>query len=106
MEERRITEIFIAARQCDAKRDGEGWSHKSCDHTQPLLQQRAQVKKLPPVVVQRLVDTLDAMTASQREAGNSDAPASSSESSEPSSASEAPLTPSSQEEMPAAVPTS
>ena len=107
MEERRITEIFIAARECFAVRNGAaGWDHSTCDHNTRLLPERSLVKKMPPAIIGRLVDVLDNMTSSQREAGNSDAPASSSASSEPSSVSEAPLSPSSPEETPVAVPTS
>ncbi len=107
MEERRITEIFVAARECAAKRvDEVTWDHSACDHNIRLLPERALVKKLPPGVVERLVDTLDRITATTRESGNWGAPASSSASSEPSSVPEAPSIPSSQEETPVAAPTS
>ena len=107
MEERRITEIFVAARECYATRKpGGGWDHRECDHNQRLLPERALVKRLPPRVVEQLVDTLDRITASQRESGNSDAPESSSASSERSSESEAPSIPSSPAEMQGAAPMS
>lgn len=106
MEERRITEIHLSARECYATSKATGWDHGKCDHSTRLLPERSLVKKMPPGVVEQLIDTLDNMTSSQREAGNSDAPASSSESSERSSASEAPSIPSSPEEMLSAAPTS
>ena len=107
MEERRITEIFVAARECYAtSKPGGGWDHRECDHNQRLLPERALVKRLPPRVVEQLVDTLDRITASQRESGNSDAPESSSASSERSSESEAPSIPSSPAEMQGAAPMS
>lgn len=107
MEERRITEIYVAARECYAVHiDGDAWDHSKCDHGKRLLPERSLVKSLPPQVIGRIIDALDNMTTPQREAGNSDAPVSSSASSEPSSASEAPSTPSSPDETSHAVPTS
>lgn len=107
MEERRITEIFVSARECYATaKEGGGWDHRECDHNQQLLPERALVKKLPPSVVEQMVETLDRITSTARESGNSDAPASSSESSERSSAPEAPSIPSSPDETPGDAPTS
>ena len=111
MEERRITEIYVSARECWAvstgKVDGKDtWDHRKCDHSKRLLPARSMVKSLPPQVIGRIIDVLDNMTTPQREAGNSDAPVSSSASSEPSSVSEAPSTPSSPDETPRGAPTS
>lgn len=107
MEERRITEIYVAARECEAKgKPGGSWDHKGCDHSKRLLPQRSLVKSLPPQVIGRIIDVLDNLTTPQREAGNSDAPESSSASSERSSESEAPSIPSSPDETPHGVPTS
>lgn len=107
MEERRITEIYVAARECDATSTGAGgWNHSQCDHSVRLVPQRSLVKTLPPMVIEQIIDALDKITSSQRQAGNSDAPVSSSASSEPSSASEAPSIPSSPVEMPGDAPTS
>lgn len=106
MEERRITEIYLSARECYGTSKPNGWDHSKCDHSTRLLPERSLVKKMPPGVIEQLIDTLESLTSSQREAGNSDAPASSSASSEPSSASEAPSIPSSPEETLSAVPTS
>lgn len=106
MEERRITEIYVSARECDATRDGDGWDHRACDHGKRLLPHRSMVKSLPPQIIEKIIDVLDDITTPQREAGNSDAPVSSSAPSEPSSASEAPSTPSSQEATSVGAPTS
>jgi hypothetical protein len=106
MEERRITEIYVASRECYAIGKPGGWDHSKCDHGKRLLPERALVKSLPPQVIEKIIDALDRLTTPQRDAGNSDAPVSSSASSEPSSVSEAPSTPSSPDETPSGVPTS
>jgi hypothetical protein len=106
MEERRITEIYVATRECRAVGKPGEWAHGNCDHSVRLLSERSLVKTLPPQVISKIIDSLDGQTTPQREAGNSDAPVSSSASSEPSSASEAPSTLSSPDGTPGAAPTS
>lgn len=104
IEEKRVTELWIALRQCSASRvHGPGgsvsWDHSTCDHSQRLLGNdkgsRARVRTLPPEVVEKAIEKLDAITLNSRDAGNSDAPRSSSAPSERSSESEAASTPSS-----------
>lgn len=109
MAERRITELFMALRDCQAEEipDGQGgrrWNHARCDHTQRLLDTRSQVKTLPEGVLDKASEVLEGLTVPQRESGNSVAPESSSESSErPSGAEDS--TPSSQGETQEGVPT-
>lgn len=111
MEERRTSELYIAMRECQgtAKGNAEGgkplWDHTNCNHNARFLGARGEVRSLPEPVIEMIIDATDSLRISQRESGNSDAPASSSASSEPSSVSEVPSIPSSPIEMPADVPT-
>jgi hypothetical protein len=111
MAEKRRTELYAAMRDCKASELpalAEGgnvrWDHTSCDHTQRLLASRADVADLPEGVLQKVMDVMDGVTVPQREAGNSAAPASSSESSGPSNAAED-STPSTPTETPIVAPT-
>jgi hypothetical protein len=92
MQERRATELFYAMRDCYATqkdRDADTgrfrWDHSKCNHAERLLQERKQVRELPEHVLNQVIDAIDEITVNQRESGNSDAPASSSASSEPQS---------------------
>lgn len=108
MQEKRRTELFFALRDCKASRvkfdGGERWDHSECDHTVRLMESRGQVGSLPEGVIERAMDVMDGVTVPQREAGNSDAPASSSASSEQPSE-EAASIPSIREETPPVAPT-
>lgn len=90
--ERRTTEMYLALHACQAVRtSGHGdaaWSHGECAHER-LLDERSQVHGLPNGLLEKVTAALDGVTVPDRLAGNSDAPASSSDSSEPSSAAEA-----------------
>jgi hypothetical protein len=82
MEERRISEIWFATRDCQALPTDNGLDHSGCDHRKRMLENRADVRTLPEAVIVRIVEVLTEMTVDRRAAGNSDAPANSSESSE------------------------
>lgn len=98
METRRVTEIYFALRVCEGTRvDGE-WSHVDCDHRERLLDKRDQVFDLPDALLQAVRATLEGLQMTPREAGNSDAPLTSSGSSEQPSEQEG-STGSGQEEM-------
>jgi hypothetical protein len=91
LQERRVTEIFYATRDCVATITDGVFDHKGCDH-QRLLPDRKSVRDLPSNVIARVVETLDELTMDRRTAGNSDAPVTSSESSEqPKQVEELPL---------------
>lgn len=104
MGERRITEIFIALRDCKATKDGPRWNHSGCEHER-LLNARSQVRELPEQVLEKISNLLEGITIPQREAGNSAAPANSSASSEPQSAAEVQSTGSTPDVMPPVAPT-
>ena len=108
MAEKRRTELFFALRDCKAQRvkydGGERWDHKGCDHRERLVPARSEVSSLPEGVIGRAMDVMDGVTVPQRESGNSDAPASSSGSSEQPSVSEE-STPSIPVETPPVAPT-
>ena len=111
MEEKRVTELFYAMRDCVATEKGRDsttgrllWDHSDCNHASRLLQQRKQVRELPETVIEKVIDILDDVTVPFRESGNSDAPASSSASSERPNE-EADSTASTPEETSPAVPT-
>jgi hypothetical protein len=112
MAERRNTQLFYALRECKAQdvstgaRPGKVWDHSACDHSQRLVEDRAEVRMLPDTIMARCIETLDEITVPQREAGNSDAPASSSASSEPARQPEATSQGSSPEVAPSEPPTS
>lgn len=112
MQEKRATELYAAMRECQAEmlpgafRDDEGrWNHAKCDHRIRLLEARAAVKLLPEPLLEKVINTLDDITTPDREAGNSDAPVSSSAPSEQDAAAEA-STPSTPTETSPDAPTS
>lgn len=82
MAERKVTEIFYCARECNAVKVEGGWNHEKCDHTQKLMASRAEVRTLPEELLNKIINTLSSITVDRRTAGNSDAPPSSSGSSE------------------------
>lgn len=102
--EKRVTEIFYALRDCQAKRKlpNGSWDHADCDHRVKLLDERSEVRGLPEHVIQKVHETLSAIEVDSRTAGNSDGPASSSASSDSSSAAEATSHPSTPEVTPSA----
>lgn len=75
---RDITTVFFALRHCDASKPG---NHSKCKHER-LLEDRSQVETLPEGLVTQVKEALDNTDVNPREAGNSDAPTPSSESSE------------------------
>jgi len=110
---KRMTELYLSARKCDATMVGGGrtlageleWDHSACDHSQRLLSERASVRRIPEGALSIMVSTFEGLRIPPREVGNSGAPASSSGSSEPSRTPEAPSSPSFPAEMPDAAPT-
>lgn len=98
---KRTTELFLALRVCQATLAGtsligeQSWDHSACDHTQRFCSERASIRKFPDPIMVKIGTIYNELQVDPRDAGNSDAPASSSDSSEPSSAPEAPSTPSS-----------
>jgi len=83
LEERRITELYFAVRDCQGTRVGPNeFEHSQCDHRKRLMSDRKDIRSLPSEVITRIVNTLADVTVDRRTAGNSDAPVTSSESSE------------------------
>lgn len=98
MAERRKTEIWLAMRECHAAIADDGtYDHAGCDHSRRIVNERHQVHSLPEGLLERVIAVLDGITVPGRESGNSGAPASSSGSSEPTSAAEETSAPSTQE---------
>lgn len=88
-DERRIAEIYFSARVCTAVNKGDGvWDHKvgKCNHVVRLLSNRAEVRDLPDVVLGAIVDSIQRLSITPEQAGNSDAPTASSASPEPQNA--------------------
>lgn len=84
-EEYRRSEIYYAARDCTAKSLPNGrWDHTACTHLR-LLPNKAAVNDLPEELIERIRTAIEALTMAPSDAGNSDAPESSSASSEPPS---------------------
>ena len=81
LEEARISEIYYALRECNAD-PHEPHIHTSCDHSVKLCPTRADVRALPDLVINAVRDAINELTVPLRDAGNSDAPRSSSASSE------------------------
>lgn len=90
--ERWKTQLFYALRECDAAKAGDGWDHGKCRHPR-LLDSRAEVNNLPDGLIELVDPVLRGLLVPPRDAGNSDAPTSSSASLEQPSA-EAESTPS------------
>lgn len=86
--ERQITELWMAMRDCQGKAiETIGkFDHTGCDHSARLVEERADVTTLPSGVLAKVRDTYDSIIVNTGEAGFSDAPGSSSASSEPSDA--------------------
>ena len=87
VQERRTTQLYLSLRQCQATDlstdvGTHDWDHSGCDHSRRLLPTRAAVRSLPDSVVEKVTSAIDQVTMSPRTAGNSDAPGSSSASSE------------------------
>jgi hypothetical protein len=84
MQEKRITEIFFALRECRGVFDeaSGSWDHRACDHRERVLDNRAEVRELPESALQVITQTLDGLMVSPRDSGNWLAPVTSYESSE------------------------
>ncbi len=82
-------EIYVAARDCEATRDGNGgYSHAKCLHTR-FCPSRAHVYDLPDELIERIQQVINDLRMTPAEAGNSAAPQSSSGSAEQPSPAEA-----------------
>lgn len=94
MEEKQVTELFYAIRDCVATEKGRTedgvilWDHTDCNHASRLCNERSQVRSLPEAVIEKAIEALESISIPQRESGNSDAPPSSSGSSEQPSTAE------------------
>ena len=80
VEESHISQVFYATRVCKAT--PTDLNHANCNHRQQLIPTRKDVRLLPDEVLTRIRDAIDELAIPLREAGNSDAPLNSSESSE------------------------
>lgn len=80
-EERRVAEMYFMTRACKAKSLDD--NHRACNnHVVRLLGHRSEVRSLPEHVLAVIAQTIDAITITVAQAGNSVAPTASSESSE------------------------
>ena len=81
--EYRTTELYFAVRDCVAKprRDG-GYDHGGCDHRERLCETRGDIRELPEGLLDLVRSAITDLAMTPATAGNSDAPASSSASSE------------------------
>ncbi len=91
LEEYDKTELYYAARDCQATRSERGsYDHAACTHGR-LLSSRAGIAELPEDLVDRIRQVLTDLNMSPQDAGNSAAPRTSSEPSEqPSNAEDSP----------------
>jgi hypothetical protein len=97
--ERQITEIWLALRDCQALLGESGeYDHSECTHKR-LLDDRSEVRALPQEILTAVTTTINALSVPDREAGNSEGPSSSSDSSAPQKSAED-SKPSSPEETP------
>jgi hypothetical protein len=86
---KQVTEVYYALRDCQATKAEDGhWDHRTCNHGRRLLEERSMVRELPQEMLEKVVGKIRELTLTEREAGNSDAPMTSSGSSEPQSAQE------------------
>lgn len=81
--ESQITELYYALRDCGAtqKKPDDTWDHAKCTHPR-LCPRRVDVRGLGDAFLDRARKKMQEISLTEREAGNSDAPASSSASSE------------------------
>lgn len=71
MQERRITQLYFAVRECEAVRAEEGeWEHKTCDHAKKLMDSRHDVRDLPQHVLDRMLDTYESVQIGSKNVGN------------------------------------
>lgn len=85
LSEYKISELYYALRDCSAttKYENGRWDHGGCgSHLEKLLSGRADVRTLPEGLLVVVRDAMQALAMTPQDAGNSDAPASSSASSE------------------------
>ena len=113
MEEKQVTELFYAMRDCVATEKGREettgkilWDHSDCNHSSRLCNERSDVRSLPEQIIEKVIEALENITVPLRDSGNSDAPASSSASSEQPSKEEASTASIPEEISPAALTTS
>jgi hypothetical protein len=94
--EYKISEMYYSLRDCEAKMGANGrWDHASCNnHRDRLCDSRGDIRLLPEGLIDLVTQAIRSLTMSPGEAGNSDAPASSSASSERPSEAAAGSTPS------------
>lgn len=96
--EYKISEMFYSLRDCEATKGVNGrWDHSRCgNHRERLCDTRADIRLLPAGLLDLVTEAIRNLSMTPQDAGNSDAPASSSASSEQPSA-EAASTPSTPE---------
>jgi hypothetical protein len=83
LNEYRTTELYYALRDCSAvPNENLGWDHSKCSHRERLCGSRAEERELPGVLIEKVREAITLLNMNPRDAGNSDAPASSSASSE------------------------
>jgi len=100
LNEYRTTELYYALRDCQATpNDNLGWDHEKCSHRERLCGSRAEVRELPAGLIEKVRDAITLLNMTPRDAGNLDAPASSSASSEQPSVEAEASTPSIPAEM-------
>lgn len=89
LNEYRTTEMYYALRDCSATPDEKlGWDHSKCSHRVRLCDSRAEIRELPEGLITKVREAITLLNMNPRDAGNSDAPASSSASSERASVQE------------------
>lgn len=79
-----LTELWYAARCCDAQEDADqvdGWDHSLCDHSVQAFETKAEVRALPDDLQDLLARTLGELQMTARDARFSDRQGSSSDSS-------------------------
>lgn len=71
--ERKVTQIYYATRDCSATReepaDEFGWNHSNCDHRNKLCESRFQVRELPQHVLDKITETMEALTVGYKTLG-------------------------------------
>lgn len=94
--EYKISEMYYSLRDCEATKGANGrWDHTRCgNHRERLCDTRGDIRLLPEGLIALVTQAIRELTMSPSDAGNSDAPASSSASSEQPSAEAAGSTPS------------
>lgn len=71
LNERAVTRLYYAMRDCDATRVEDGkWNHEKCNHQSILAESRKEIRELPQDIINKCSEALERVTVAQRDVEN------------------------------------